>query len=126
MKRMSNVSIQHPRVKKSELMKRREDLLRHLFSCLRTLSKKTFPYSAMKSGRKERHKRYLFTNPKFVNYINFIHRVPITSLLQSIKQYIGLPVILYGCETWSLTLKEFENRVMRRTTGPKREEVAEG
>jgi len=40
-----------------------------------------------------------------------------------------LPVALYGCETWSLTLKEerrlrvFENRVLRRIFGPKRDEV---
>jgi len=39
------------------------------------------------------------------------------------------PVVLYGCETWSLTLKEelrlraFENRVLRRIFGPKRDEV---
>jgi hypothetical protein len=38
-------------------------------------------------------------------------------------------VILYGCETWSLTLREehrlevFENRVLRRIFGPKRDEV---
>jgi uncharacterized membrane protein len=38
-----------------------------------------------------------------------------------------LPVVLYGCETWSLTLREehrlrvFENRVLRRISGPKRE-----
>jgi hypothetical protein len=38
-------------------------------------------------------------------------------------------VVLYGCETWSLTLKEehrlgvFENRVLRRIFGPKRNEV---
>jgi hypothetical protein len=37
-----------------------------------------------------------------------------------------------GCETWSLTLREehrlkmFENRVLRRIFGPKREEVAGG
>jgi hypothetical protein len=37
---------------------------------------------------------------------------------------------LYGCETWSLTLREerrlrvFENRVLRRIFGPKRDEVA--
>jgi hypothetical protein len=37
--------------------------------------------------------------------------------------------ILYGCETWSLTLKEehrlrvFENRVLRKIFGPKRDEV---
>jgi hypothetical protein len=36
-----------------------------------------------------------------------------------------LPVVLYGCETWSLTLREeqrlsvFENRVLRRVFGPK-------
>ena len=39
------------------------------------------------------------------------------------------PVVLYGCETWSLTLREerrlrvFENRVLRRVFGPKRDEV---
>ena len=36
---------------------------------------------------------------------------------------------LYGCETWSLTLREerrlrvFESRVLRRVFGPKRDEV---
>jgi hypothetical protein len=39
---------------------------------------------------------------------------------------IILPIILYGCETWSLTLREerglrvFGNRVLRRMFGPKR------
>jgi hypothetical protein len=39
-----------------------------------------------------------------------------------------LSVVLYGCETWSLTLREehrlrmFENRVLRRIFGPKRGE----
>jgi hypothetical protein len=42
---------------------------------------------------------------------------------------IILPVVLCGCETWSLTLREerrltvFENRVLRRIFGPKRDEV---
>jgi len=42
---------------------------------------------------------------------------------------IILPFVLYGCETWSLTLWEeprlrvFENRVLRRIFGPKRDEV---
>jgi len=48
-----------------------------------------------------------------------------------IKVYriIILPVVLYGCETWSLTSREerrlrvFENRVLRRVFGPKRDEV---
>jgi hypothetical protein len=47
-----------------------------------------------------------------------------------IKIYITiiLPVVLYGCESWSLTLREecrlrvFENRVLR-ISGPKRDEV---
>ena len=40
-----------------------------------------------------------------------------------------LPVVLYGCETWSLTLREecrlrvFKNRVLKRVFGPKRDEV---
>jgi hypothetical protein len=44
---------------------------------------------------------------------------------------IILPVVLYGCETFSLTLSEeyrlrvFENRVLRRIFGPKRDEVTE-
>ena len=42
---------------------------------------------------------------------------------------IILPVVLYGCEFWSLTLREErrlrvpENRVLRRIFGPKRDEV---
>jgi hypothetical protein len=46
------------------------------------------------------------------------------------KIYINiiLPVVLYGCETWSLTLREerrlvFENRVLRKMFGPKWDEV---
>jgi hypothetical protein len=45
-----------------------------------------------------------------------------------IYKTVILPVLLYGCETWSLTLREkhrlriFENRVLRRIFGPKREE----
>jgi len=42
---------------------------------------------------------------------------------------IILPVVLYGCETWSLTLREerrprvFENRVLRKIFVPRRNEV---
>ena len=52
-----------------------------------------------------------------------------------IKMYeyktIILPVVLYGCETWSLTLREegrlrvFENRILRRIFGPKMDENGE-
>jgi hypothetical protein len=46
-----------------------------------------------------------------------------------IYKTIILPVVLYGSETWSLMLREehrlrvFENRVLRRIFGPKRDEV---
>ena len=46
-----------------------------------------------------------------------------------IDRTIILPLVLYGCETWSLTLKEehrlrvSENRVLRRIIGPKRDGV---
>jgi hypothetical protein len=54
-----------------------------------------------------------------------------TLLSKNIKIRI-LPVDLYGCEIWSLTLREehrlrvFENRVLRRIFGPKRNEVTGG
>jgi hypothetical protein len=46
-----------------------------------------------------------------------------------IYRTIILPVVLYGCKTWSLTLRDerrlrvFENRLLRRVFGPKRDEV---
>ena len=46
-----------------------------------------------------------------------------------IYKTITLPVVLYGCESWSLTLKEecrlwlSENVVLRKTFRPKQEEV---
>jgi hypothetical protein len=49
-----------------------------------------------------------------------------------IYKTIILPVVLYGCETWSLTLREehnlrvFENRVLRKIFGPKRDGVMGG
>jgi hypothetical protein len=49
-----------------------------------------------------------------------------------IYKIIILPVVLHGCETWYLTLREkqrlrvLENRVLRRIFGPKRNEVTGG
>jgi len=46
-----------------------------------------------------------------------------------IYRTIILPVVMYGCETWSLILRKerrlrvFENRVLRRVFGPKMDEV---
>jgi hypothetical protein len=56
-------------------------------------------------------------------------------VLESLVPVFTIPaalyvLLLYGCETWSLTLLEehrlrgFENRVLREIYGPKREEVA--
>jgi len=55
----------------------------------------------------------------------------LSSRLLKIKIYrtIILPVVLYGCETWSLTSREerklrvFENMVLRRIFGPRKDEV---
>ena len=40
-----------------------------------------------------------------------------------IYRTIILPIVPYGCETWSLTLRVFENRVLRRVFGPNTDEV---
>jgi hypothetical protein len=54
-------------------------------------------------------------------------------LSKNVKIKIYKTVILYGCETWSLTLREghrrgrvLENRVLGRIFGPKRVEVVVG
>jgi hypothetical protein len=49
-----------------------------------------------------------------------------------INKNIILPSVLYGCETWSVILREehrvsvFEKRMLRRIFGPKRDEVTGG
>jgi hypothetical protein len=49
-----------------------------------------------------------------------------------IYKTIILPLVLYGCETWFMTVREkhklkvCENRVLRRTFVPKRDGVAGG
>jgi hypothetical protein len=49
-----------------------------------------------------------------------------------IHKSIIFPAVPYGCKTWSLTLREehrlrtFENRVLRRILGPKRDKVTGG
>ena len=67
-------------------------------------------------------------------YYHSVQNLLSSSLLSKnlkIKIYrtIILPVVLYGCETWSLTLREeprrrvFEKRVLRRIFGSKRDEL---
>jgi hypothetical protein len=59
---------------------------------------------------------------------NFCLPVSYKKLKIKIYKSVILPVVLYGCETWSLTsgekhrLRVFENRVLRKIFGPKREE----
>jgi len=63
----------------------------------------------------------VYSNSPQINYI-YIYDV-------KIYRNVILPVVLYGCETLSLTLREerrlrvFENRVLRRVFGPKGDEA---
>jgi hypothetical protein len=65
----------------------------------------------------------LMYSPKSFAFPSYIKNLKI-----KIYKTVILPVALYGCETWSLTLGEdhrlrvFENRVLRKIHGPKREE----
>ena len=68
-------------------------------------------------------------DPKKLGKNVLIFSILCVNLKIKIYKTIILPVVLYGCETWSLTLREerglrvFENRVLRRVFGPKRGEV---
>jgi hypothetical protein len=63
--------------------------------------------------------------------LGFLDRLS-KKLKNGMYKTIILPVVLCGCETWSLTLREehrlrmFENRVLRRIYGPKRDELTGG
>jgi hypothetical protein len=75
----------------------------------------------------------VYSKRELVFDIMLFRRLQVTMLSRNLKikihSTIILPVVLYGCETWSLTLREerrlrvFENRVLRRLFGPKRDEV---
>jgi hypothetical protein len=58
-----------------------------------------------------------------------MRRVTTPNIPAEIYKTIILPFALYGCEIWSLISRElhrlrvFENRVLRRIFGPKRDEV---
>jgi hypothetical protein len=68
---------------------------------------------------------------KFVSHVKNLLSSYLLSKNLKIRIYktIILHVVLYRCETWSLTLREelrlrvFENKVLRRMFGPKRDEV---
>ena len=60
---------------------------------------------------------------------NFSSRLLSQKLKVKTYKTIILPVVLYGCETWSLTLREkhrlrvFENKVLRKIFGAKKDEI---
>jgi len=60
---------------------------------------------------------------------SFVFQVAIENLKIKIYRTIILPIVFYGCETWSLTLREerklrvFENMVLRRIFEPRSDEV---
>ena len=60
---------------------------------------------------------------------SFVIQIAIQNMKIKTYRNIILPVVLCGCETWSLTLREerrlrvFENRVLKRIFGHRRDEV---
>ena len=66
-----------------------------------------------------------------IHLSKLIYRPACLSSNLKVKTYetIILPVVLYGCETWSLTLREehrlrvFENKVLRKIFGAKKDEI---
>ena len=60
---------------------------------------------------------------------SFVFRLLSKSLKIAIYRTITLPVVLYECDTWSLTLRKerrlrvFENRMLRRIFGSRRVDV---
>ena len=66
----------------------------------------------------------------YLSVQNILYSILLSRNLKTkICRTLILPVVLYGCETWSLTLREerrlrvLENRALRRLFGPKRDEV---
>jgi hypothetical protein len=74
---------------------------------------------------------YTLVGAKSLKYYFFLY-CPLIEIIFFSCYEIILPVVLYGCETLSLTLREehrlrvFENRVLKRIFGPKRDEVTGG
>ena len=77
---------------------------------------------------------YHFNSKLCLNYTHSVQNLLSSRLLPKnlkfkIYRTIILPVVLYGCETWSLTPREerklrvFENMVLRRIFGPRGDEV---
>jgi hypothetical protein len=78
-----------------------------------------------KPGRRRWDSTYITSILRAYGYRRLLSK----NIKMKIYKRIILPDVLYGCETWSLTLREelrlwvFENRALRRIFGPKRGEV---
>jgi hypothetical protein len=72
---------------------------------------------------------HIFVADTILLYNRLSSRLLSKNLKIRIYKTIIMPIVLYGCETWSLILREehslrvFENRVLRRIFGQKRDEV---
>ena len=82
------------------------------------------------SIQKEIKSKLKLGNACYHSVQNLLHSSLLSKNLKiKIHRTIILPVVFKGCETWSLTLRKehrlrvFENRVLRRIFGPKRDEV---
>jgi sorting nexin-29 len=82
------------------------------------------------SIQEEIKSRSLLGNACFYSVQNLLSsRLVSKNLNIKIYRTIISPMVLYGCETWSLILREerrlrvFENRVLKRVFGPKRDEM---
>jgi hypothetical protein len=82
------------------------------------------------SIQKEIKRRLISSNACYHSVQNLLSSSVLSKDLKiRIYKTINLLVVLHGCETWSLTLREehrlrvYENRVLRRIFGPKRDEV---
>jgi hypothetical protein len=62
----------------------------------------------------------------------FSSHLPSANIKVKINRTIILPVVLYGCDTWSLMIREelalrvSENRMLRKIFGPQRKELTGG
>ena len=89
-----------------------------------TLTNQNFIQEEIKSKLKSENACY-HSVQNFLSYI-----LPSKKLKIKIHRTLTLPVVVYGCETWSLKfrkisrLKMFKDRVLRSIFGPKRVEVA--
>jgi len=84
----------------------------------------------LNSVQEEIKSRLKLGNACYYSVQNLLSSSLLSKILKTkIYRTIILPVVLYGCATWSLTLRKerrlrvLENRVLRREFGPKRDDV---